>query len=80
MELVEIHLKDTDRIAPLVAAFRTQLKSYKGISAQPDLEAGKEEIIEFLTSGFPVFAVEDDGALDSRLHGRRYRLQLCPSE
>ena len=63
MKLVEIHLKDTDRVAPLAAAFRVQLKSYKGISAQPDIEAGKEEIIEFLNSGFPVFAVEDDGAL-----------------
>ena len=53
MELVEILLKDADRIAPLVAAFRVQLKSYKGIIAQPNIEAGKEEIIEFLNSGFP---------------------------
>ena len=63
MELVEILLKDADRIAPLVAAFRVQLKSYKGIIAQPNIEAGKEEIIEFLNSGFPVYAVADDGAL-----------------
>ena len=63
MKLVEIQLKDTDRVAPLAAAFRVQLKSYKGINTQPDIEAGKEEIIEFLNSGFPVFAVEDDGAL-----------------
>ena len=28
MELVKILLKDADRIAPLVAAFRAQLKSY----------------------------------------------------
>jgi len=46
MELVKILLKDADRIAPLVAAFRAQLKSYKGIIAQPDIEAGNEEIIE----------------------------------
>ena len=63
MELVEISLKDVDKIAPLVAAFRIQLKAYKGISAQPNIEAGKEEIIEFLNSGFPVYAVADDGAL-----------------
>ena len=63
MELVGIFLKDADRIAPLVAAFRVQLKSYKGINAQPDIEAGKEEIIEFLNSGFPVYAAEDDGIL-----------------
>ena len=52
MELVKILLKDADRIAPLVAAFRAQLKSYKGIIAQPDIEAGNEEIIELLSSGF----------------------------
>ena len=63
MKIVEIRLKDADRIAPLVAAFRIQLKSYKGINAQPNIEAGKEEIIEFLNSGFPVYAVSDDGAL-----------------
>ncbi|MBR3430316.1 MAG: hypothetical protein IKG87_09490 [Clostridia bacterium] len=63
MELVKILLKDADRIAPLVAAFRAQLKSYKGIIAQPDIEAGNEEIIELLSSGFPVYAVADDGIL-----------------
>ena len=63
MELVEILLEDADRVAPLVAAFRVQLKTYKGIHAQPDIEAGKEEIVVFLNSGFPVYAVEDDGAL-----------------
>ena len=63
MELVKICLKNADKIAPLAAAFRIQLKSYKGINAQPNIEAGKEEIIEFLNSGFPVYAVTDDGAL-----------------
>lgn len=63
MELVEILMKDADRIAPLAAAFRVQLKSCKGIAAQPDIEAGKEEIIEFLSSGFPVYAAADDGSL-----------------
>lgn len=63
MELVEISLKDVDKIAPLVAAFRIQLKAYKGINAQPNIEAGKEEIMELLNSGFPVYAVADDEAL-----------------
>ena len=63
MELIEIRPEDADRIAPLTAAFRVQLKSYKGICAQPDTEAGKKEIIEFLNSGFPVYAVADGEAL-----------------
>ena len=63
MELIKIGIMDADRIAPLVAAFRTQLKSYKGIESQPNTEAGKDEILEYLESGFPVYAVEDSGAL-----------------
>lgn len=63
MELIKIGMADADRVAPLVAAFRVQLKAYKGIKAQPNMEAGKEEIIEFLTSGFLVYAAQDGGAL-----------------
>ncbi len=63
MKLIRIGVKDADRVAPLAAAFRVQLKSYKGIRSQPDTEAGKEEILEFLESGFPVYAVEDGDAL-----------------
>ena len=62
MELIKVAITDADRLAPLVAAFRTQLKSYKGIRSQPDPEAGKEEILEYLESGFPVYAVEENGA------------------
>ena len=61
MELFKANIMDVDRIAPLVAAFRVQLKSYKGIKSQPYIGAGKEEIIEYLESGFPVYAVEDQG-------------------
>ena len=62
MELIRIGKADADRIAPLAAAFRSQLKAYKGIISQPDVKAGKEEILEFLGSGFPVYAaVEDSG-------------------
>ena len=61
MEIIKISTKDADRIAHLVSAFRIQLKSYKGIKSKPNVEAGKEEILEFLQSGFPVYAVEDNG-------------------
>ncbi len=63
MKLIKLNISDADRVAPLVAAFRVRLKSYKGINARPNTEAGREEILEFLTSGFPVYAVEDNGAL-----------------
>ena len=44
MKLIKICTEDVDRIAPLVAAFRVQLKSYKGIQSKLNIEAGKEEI------------------------------------
>jgi ribosomal protein S18 acetylase RimI-like enzyme len=59
MELVAVNYDNADRIAPLVAAFRVQLNAYKGIRSQPDTAAAKEEIREFLESGFPVFAAAD---------------------
>lgn len=61
MVLKKIGIADADNIAPLAAAFRIQLKSYKGITSQPNIEAGREEILEFLESGVPVYAVEDSG-------------------
>ena len=63
MKLIKVCMEDADRIAPLVAAFRIQLKAYKGIKSQLNTESGKEEILEFLNSDFPVFAVEDNDAL-----------------
>lgn len=63
MEIIRIRAEDTDRIAPLVAAFRMQLKAYKGIASQLNIESGKEEVLEFLQSGFPVFALEDKDSL-----------------
>jgi hypothetical protein len=58
MNLVSIGVNDADRIAPLVAGFRTTLNSYKGIVSEPDLEVAKEETIEYLDKGYPVYAAE----------------------
>ena len=63
MNLVSIGVNDADRIAPLVAGFRTTLNSYKGIVSEPDLGAAKEEIIEYLDKGYPVYAAEENGVL-----------------
>ena len=63
MDLIEISAKDAERIAPLAAAFRCQLKAYKGIRSQRNIEAAKEEILDFLDSGFPVSAAADGSDL-----------------
>ena len=63
MELIRVDRNGAERVAPLVADFRVTLKSFKGIQSQPDIASGQEEIIEFLDSGFPVYAAEEDGIL-----------------
>ena len=59
MDLIRIEIKDADRLAPLVAGFRSTLLSYRGVEAQPDLASAKEEIADFIRRGYPVYAVED---------------------
>lgn len=62
MEIREIKLNDiNDELAEMVALFRVELRSYKGIASTPNLEAGKEEMEEYLLAKFPVFvAVVDE--------------------
>lgn len=63
MKLIEIQRSDAHRLAPLVAAFRVTLNGYRGVASEPDVPAGRAEIVEFLDAGMPVFAVEADGEL-----------------
>ena len=61
MFIVKIDFAAAGKVAPLVAEFRVTLDSYRGIVSEPDIKEGKEELIEFLDSGYPVFAAEEDG-------------------
>ncbi len=54
MELIRI-AEANDALAQMVALFRVELRSYKGIVSKPNLEAGREEMEEYLAAGFPVF-------------------------
>ena len=60
MEIIKI-TQVTDDLAQMVALFRVELRSYKGIASKPDVEAGREEMEEYLAAGFPVFAAIVDG-------------------
>ena len=55
MEIHEI-TQVNDALAEMVALFRVELRSYKGILSKPNLQAGREEMEEYLSAGFPVFA------------------------
>ena len=53
-----------DALAEMAALFRAELRSYKGIVSEPNIEAGREEMEEYLSARFPVFAalVDDEYA------------------
>ena len=50
-----------DALAEMVALFRVELRSYKGIVSKHNIDAGREEMEEYLAAGFPVFAAIVDG-------------------
>ena len=60
MKIVKI-TQTNDALAEMVALFRVELRSYKGIISKPSIEAGREEMVEYLAAGFPVFAAIVDG-------------------
>ena len=60
MEIIKI-TQTNDALTRLVALFRVELRSYKGITSKPNIEAAREEMEEYLAAGFPVFAAIVDG-------------------
>ena len=63
MDVIKIDGGMAGAIAPLVADFRVTLNSFRGIASKPDIEAGIEEISEFLSAGYPVFAAIEGNAV-----------------
>ena len=55
MKLIEM-TQVSDELAEMVALFRVELHSYKGIASKPNIEAGREETEGYLSANFPVFA------------------------
>lgn len=60
MEVIEVR-QANDEFAEMVAQFRVELRSYKGVVSKPNLEAGREEMEDYLSARFPVFAALVDG-------------------
>ena len=60
MEIIKI-TQVNDALAEMVALFRVELRSYKGIVSKPNVDAGREEMEEYLAAGFPVFVAMVDG-------------------
>lgn len=60
VELIEAACVN-DALAEMAALFRVELRACKGIASRPNVEAGREEIQEYLAAKFPVFAAVVDG-------------------
>ena len=60
LELITIS-EVNDDLAEMVASFRVELRSYKGIVSRTNVDAGREEMEEYLVAGFPVFVAMVDG-------------------
>lgn len=61
MELIKLNRENADQAAPLAAAFRVALRSYKGISSEPDCGAGLTELLQYLDAGFPSYIAVENG-------------------
>lgn len=71
IELVEIR-QVNDALAEMVALFRVELRSYKGIASKPNVEDGREEGSRCRTAW--------QGRRNCSFLWKRYGLQLCPSQ
>lgn len=56
MEIVLIAAEQAELAAPLVAEFRVDLRALKGIQSEPDVLAGKEEMLEYIQAAWPCYA------------------------
>lgn len=61
IKIEKLAMEDVENAAELVANFRVELKSYKGIIASPNLQAGKDELLEYLCAKYPVFVAKENG-------------------
>lgn len=59
MEIIRLDESRMDAVAPLIAAFRVALRAFKGVQSEPDIDEAKEEFLDFLKAGYPVFAASE---------------------
>ena len=60
VEILEI-TQTSNALAEMVSLFRVELRSYKGIVSKSNIEAGWEEMEEYFSAKFPVYAALVDG-------------------
>ena len=59
MTIETLTKENASSVAPLTAAFRVKLNSFKGIAKGPDISAGEEELLYYLDAGYPVYVAKE---------------------
>ena len=63
MKTFRITENELPLLAPLCAAFRVTLRSYRGEASEPDEASALEELTEYHNNGWPIFAAEEGGRI-----------------
>ncbi|MBO4837260.1 MAG: GNAT family N-acetyltransferase [Clostridia bacterium] len=63
MDIIRLDGSHADAAVPLIASFRAALRSFRGIRSVPDAEAAREEFLDYLKAGYPMFAAVEEGRM-----------------
>ena len=61
MRIHKTNITNMDKVAPLIAKFRVELQTLSYINSNENIEAAKEEFVQYMNAGFPVFVYEKYG-------------------
>ena len=56
-------IDDEQKISDLIAQFRVELKSFKGIKSETKINAAKEEFREYIDANYPIYVAENNKEL-----------------
>ena len=60
MCIKQADISDLEKVAPLISKFRVELLGYKNIISDEDIESAKEEFIDYINAGYPIYIYEID--------------------
>lgn len=56
-------INDENKISKLIAQFRVELKSFKGIKSEIKINLAKEEFREYINANYPIYVAENNNEL-----------------
>ena len=62
MGILRANEEDVDIVAPLIAKFRVELRLFKGIHSTEEIDSAKQEFIEDINAGYPIYIWKENAA------------------